>query len=193
MSALDCGASEVVIVDDASTDNTPIVGSTLHRELAEVMYLRNNFRAGAIYSRNRAIDAATYPLILPLDADDMLLTLQPLVDAITIGGWVTGGWREYGVDFKCPPPGILHHKEIGWVTCLFHKSDWEKVGGYDPDFSIGNEIFALQRAFYCAGINPIVISDVIFERNTDAPNTERARQWSHLIKPLIDHKYPYPR
>lgn len=193
MSALDCGASEVVIVDDASTDNTPIVGSTLHRELAEVMYLRNNFRAGAIYSRNRAIDAATYPLILPLDADDMLLTLQPLVDAIERDTWVYGGWREYGVDFQGRADGMLHSKELCWITCLFWKGDWKRVGGYDAEFNIGNEIFALQRAFHCAGIKPIRIPDVIFERNTDAPNTERARQWAHLIKPLIDDKYPYTR
>lgn len=190
MSALECGAAEVVIVDDASTDNTHIVGSQLHRELAEVMYLHNNFRAGAIYSRNRAIDAATYKLILPLDADDMLLTLQPLVDAITVGGWVYGGWREYGVDYQGRADGMLHSKELSWVTMLFWKEHWKLVGGYDPDFSIGNEVWAFQRALYCLGVTPKRISDIIFERNTDAPNTERARQWAHLIRPLIDDKYP---
>ncbi len=190
MSALDCGAAEVVIVDDASTDNTHIVGNTLHRELTEVMYLRNNFRAGAIYSRNRAIDAATYNLILPLDADDMLLTLQPLVDAITQGAWVYGGWREYGVDYLPPPTGMLHSKELSWITMLFWKQDWKTIGGYDPDFSVGNEVWAMQRALHCVGITPIRISDIILERNTDAPRTERARQWAHLIRPLIDDKYP---
>lgn len=190
MSALNCGAAEVVIVDDASTDNTHIVGSTLHRELTEVMYLRNNFRAGAIYSRNRAIDAATYNLILPLDADDTLLTLAPLVDAIEPGRWVYGGWREYGCEYQGKPEGIIGTKELCWVTCLFWKGDWKRVGGYDPEFSIGNESWAFQRALHCAGIQPKRISSIIFERNTDAPNTERARQWAHLIRPLIDDKYP---
>lgn len=189
-SALNCGAAEVVIVDDASTDNTHIVGSQLHREYADVMYLRNNFRAGAIYSRNRAIDAATYNLILPLDADDVLLTLQPLVDAYAVGSWVYGGWREYGVDYPGRADGMLHSKELCWITCLFHKGDWKQAGGYDPDFSIGNEIWAFQRALHCLGVKPHKISDIIFERNTDAPNTERARQWAHLIRPLIDNKYP---
>jgi glycosyltransferase involved in cell wall biosynthesis len=191
MSALDCGASEVVIVDDASTDNTEFVGKALHRDCPEVLYLRNNFRAGAIYSRNRGIDAATYNLIVPLDADDVLLNLQPLVDAYTVGAWVYGGWREYGVDYPGRADGMLHSKELSWITMLFCKGDWKRVGGYDADFSIGNEVFALQRAFHCAGIKPIRIPDIVFERNTDAPNTERARQWAHLIKPLIDHKYPY--
>lgn len=190
MSALDCGAAEVVIVDDASTDHTDFVGKALHRDYAEVLYLRNNFRAGAIYSRNRGIDAATYDLILPLDADDMLLTLAPLVDAIAPDTWVYGGWREYGVDYPGRADGMLHSKELCWVTCLFNKADWRRVGGYDPEFSIGNEIWAFQRALNCIGVTPIKISSIIFERNTDAPHTERARQWAHLIKPLIDDKYP---
>jgi glycosyltransferase involved in cell wall biosynthesis len=190
MSALECGAAEVVIVDDASTDNTYIVGNQLHRELAEVLYLRNNFRAGAIYSRNRAIDAATYNLILPLDADDVLLTLQSLVDAIQPDTWCYGGWREYGVDYPGRADGMLHSKELCWVTCLFWKEHWKLAGGYDPEFSIGNEIWAFQRALNCIGVKPIKISDIIFERNTDAPHTERARQWAHLIRPLIDDKYP---
>lgn len=190
MSALECGASEVVIVDDASTDHTDLVGKALHRDYAEVLYLHNNFRAGAIYSRNRAIDAATYDLIVPLDADDKLLTLQPLVDAYTVGTWVYGGWREYGVDYPGRPDGMLHSKELCWVTMLFSKADWKQVGGYDPEFSIGNEIWAMQRALHCLGVKPKRIPDIIFERNTDAPHTERARQWAHLIRPLIDDKYP---
>jgi glycosyltransferase involved in cell wall biosynthesis len=190
MSALECGAAEVVIVDDASTDNTEFVGRALHRDYTEVLYMRNNFRAGAIYSRNRAIDAATYDLILPLDADDMLLTILPLIEAIAPDTWVTGGWREYDTDYKCPPVGMLHHKELGWVTMLFWKGDWLRAGGYDPVFSIGNEVFAFQRALLCHGIQPCVISDTIFERNTDAPNTDRARAWAHVIRPLIDDRYP---
>jgi glycosyltransferase involved in cell wall biosynthesis len=190
MSALDCGAAEVVIVDDASTDNTEFVSRALHRDYTEVLYLRNNFRAGAIYSRNRAIDAATYQLILPLDADDRLLTILPLIEAIEPDTWVYGGWREYGADYLPPPPGMLHSKELSWITMLFWKGDWKRVGGYDADFSVGNEVWAFQRALNCVDVTPIRISDIIMERNTDAPNTERARQWAHLIRPLIDDKYP---
>lgn len=202
-SALDCGAGEVVIVNDASTDNTDIVGQYLHDNEARVMYIKNPFHAGVIYSRNRAIHAATYPLILPLDADDLLLTIAPLVNAYQPGTWVYGGWKELvGVEggrrthvakyyaIQPPPVGMLATKELGWNTFLFAKSDWLKVGGYDPVFSIGNEVWAFQRALNCAGIHPVRISDIIFERNTDAPNTDRARAWAHVIKLLIDDRYP---
>lgn len=189
-SALDCGAGEVVIVNDASSDNTDIVGQYLHANEPRVLYMKNPFHAGVIYSRNRAIHAATYPLILPLDADDMLLTIAPLIDAIDDRSWAYGGWREYDVDYQAPPPGMLGSKELCWNTFLFWKLDWQTVGGYDPVFSVGNEVWAFQRALNCAGIHPVRISDIIFERNTDAPNTDRARAWAHVIKPLIDDRYP---
>lgn len=189
-SALQNGAREVVIVDDASTDRTQYIGSRLGRA-AEILYMRNPFHAGTIYSRNRAIYAANYDLILPLDADDVLLTLEPLVEAWRPGTFVYGGWREYNVEYQAAPPGMLHSKELGWVSNLFAKSDWAAVGGYNPVFSVGNEIWAFQRALYAAGVTPVRIPDIIFERNTDAPNTDRARAWAHIIKPLIDSMYPY--
>jgi len=191
LSALQAGAAEVVIVDDCSTDNTETIGRNLAKG-ERVLYLRNPFHAGTIYARNRAIHSATYNLIVPLDSDDRLITLAPLIEAYQLGTWVTGGWREDNTDYKCPPAGMLRQKELGWVTSLFAKQDWYEVGGYNPVFSIGNEIFAYQRALILHGIIPVIVPDIIFERNTDAPNTARARAWNHIIKPLIDDIYPYP-
>lgn len=204
-SALRAGADEVVIVDDASTDHTRDVGEAL-KHAPEITYLRNPFHAGTIYSRNRAIYSATYDLIVPLDADDRLVMLEPLVDAWQLGTWVYGGWKELvsaktmrdgkGTiskfdDFQPPPVGMLAQKELGWVSMLFNKGDWRQVGGYDPVFSIGNEIWAFQRALVNAGVMPVRVPDAVFERNTDAPRTDRARAWAHVIKPLIDDMYPY--
>lgn len=192
-SAIHAGAGEVIIVDDASTDRTHEIGIEIQHRYDRVLYLRNDFRAGAVYSRNRGINAAHFDLILPLDADDTLLAIAPLVGAVERGKWAYGGWREYGVDYAPPPPGMLHSKEVSWITMLFWKTDWQTIGGYDPDFSVGNEVWAFQRALVCAGVLPVRVEQVIFERNTDAPRTEKARQWAHVIKPMIDHKYPYPR
>lgn len=189
-SALRAGAGEVVIVDDASTDHTRDVGEAL-RHAPEIMYLRNPFHAGTIYSRNRAVYSATYDLIVPLDADDRLVTIEPLVDAWQPGTWVYGGWLEDGEDIAPPPAGVLSRKELGWITMLYHRDDWRQVGGYDPVFSIGNEIWQFQRALYAAGVMPTRVPDVVFERNTDAPRTERARAWAHVIRPLIEDMYPY--
>jgi len=190
-SAIRAGAGEVVIVDDCSTDATERIGRALAKA-PEILYLRNPFHAGTIYSRNRAVYAATYDLIVPLDADDQLIALHPLVDAWQPGHWVYGGWMENYETIEPPPVGMLARKELGWVTMLFYRSDFNMVGGYNPIFAIGNEIWQLQRALYAAGVMPVRVDDVVFERNTDAPRTERARAWAHVIKPLIEDMYPMP-
>lgn len=189
-SALRAGAGEVVIVDDASTDHTQAIGESL-KHAPEIMYLRNLFHAGTIYSRNRAIYSATYDLIVPLDADDVMLNIGALVDAWQPGTWVYGGWSEDGAYYEPSPIGALARRELGWVSMLFHRDDWQQVGGYDPVFSLGNEIWAFQRALVNAGVYPVRVPDAVFERNTDAPRTDRARAWSHVIRPLIDDMYPY--
>src|SRR5690242_10313904 len=96
-SALQAGAREVVVVDDASTDRTASLCNNL-KHVDEILCLRNPFHAGTIYSRNRAVYAANYDLILPLDADDRLLNIGALVDAWQPGTFVYGGWREAGVN-----------------------------------------------------------------------------------------------
>lgn len=187
-SALDAGAREVVVVDDGSTDRTPEIREAF--VYTSVTWITNPFRCGTIYSRNRAIHEAGFNLIVPLDADDQMIDLGALVEAYEPGRWVYGGWREDDHEIEPPPPGALHRKELGWVTMLFHKDDWRRVGGYDPDFSIGNEIWAFQCALTCAGVMPKRIPNVVFERNTDASRTQRARAWTHVIKALVKDKYP---
>jgi len=189
-SALRAGAGEVVIVDDCSTDHTERIGRALAKA-PEILYLRNPFHAGTIYSRNRAVYAATYDLIVPLDADDQLISIGAMVNLCQPGTWCYGGWIEDGEVIAPPPAGVLSRKELGWITMCFYRADFNMVGGYDPVFSIGNEIWQLQRALYAAGVMPVRIPDVVCERNTDAPQTARARAWAHVIKPLIEDMYPY--
>lgn len=193
-SALDAGATEVVIVNDASTDNTHVIGQEFYRSNTQVVYLQNHFRSGVVYSRNRAIYTTQCELILPLDADDKLLNMQPLLAAWEWGSWVYGGWCEWNDHtlkaYEPPPAGVLHRKELGWVSMLFHKGDWLKAGMYDPVFSVGNEIWAFQTALVCAGVMPKRVPDVIFERATGGTATTRARAWRHVITALVRDKYP---
>ena len=65
---------ELIIVDDASTDNTDEVVSTAkcHCERSEaIIYLKNNHNRGAAYSRNRALREAKGRWIAFLDSDDI--------------------------------------------------------------------------------------------------------------------------
>jgi len=67
---------ELIIVDDASTDNTDEVVASCHpREggdlSSRIRYLKNDRNRGAAYSRNRALREAKGKWIAFLDSDDL--------------------------------------------------------------------------------------------------------------------------
>lgn len=65
----DYPAIEVIVVDDASTDDTAEVIAAFQQQ-HEFTYLRNDSISGACFSRNRAIDCANGHYITGLDDDD---------------------------------------------------------------------------------------------------------------------------
>lgn len=74
-------ALEVIVCDDASTDNTAEIVQSFRDE--RVRLVRNASRLGAGESRNIAIDAARAPWIAVLDADDAIhpSRLERMLDA----------------------------------------------------------------------------------------------------------------
>ncbi|MBN2751814.1 MAG: glycosyltransferase family 2 protein [Rhodospirillaceae bacterium] len=70
--------TEIVVVDDASTDATPTIISTLDKKLAEIPHITfktctHATNRGAGISRNEGVRLATAPFIGFLDADDEFL------------------------------------------------------------------------------------------------------------------------
>ncbi len=61
---------ELIIVDDASTDKTPIILSNLATTDSRIKLLRNTSRQGISIALNRAFRLASAPLIARMDADD---------------------------------------------------------------------------------------------------------------------------
>lgn len=73
-SVLDQGLPvEVVIVDDASTDNTPAVAAALAAADPRVRLVAFAENLGGGHARNAGIDAATAPWLAFLDSDDLWL------------------------------------------------------------------------------------------------------------------------
>jgi glycosyltransferase involved in cell wall biosynthesis len=63
---------EIIVVDDASTDETPQLLSEISK-LPEITTIRLDRSFGAPHARNVAIRAARYPLVTGLDDDDFFL------------------------------------------------------------------------------------------------------------------------
>ncbi len=69
-SALGSGADQVVIVDDASSDNTQEVGAALAAGNSRVSFRKLSKNLGAAAARLEAVQFARHDWIAPLDSDD---------------------------------------------------------------------------------------------------------------------------
>jgi glycosyltransferase involved in cell wall biosynthesis len=88
---------EVIIVDDASTDDTPEVVTSVGDE--RVTYLRNQRNVGANASRNRGLCTAVGEYIAFLDDDDYYIDPEKIVDQVML---------------------LKHNKNVGFVGCGYY-------------------------------------------------------------------------
>lgn len=168
---------ELVIIDDGSDDpNTVTILEQLEREGALLLHTNHLRPAGA---RNAGISAASGEYILPLDADDWIeptyieMAVKVLDSSEKVGvvycraelfGEQNGPWElpDYTLDKM-----LLDN--IVFVTALFRKKDWSKVGGYrttmihgmeDYDFwlailELDREIVQLPETLFHYRIKPV--------------------------------------
>lgn len=193
-SALDANADHVVQVNDGETIRLAAsdMPSIILNHVEDWFHI-STLHAGVCHARNLGIFYAKHDLIVPLDADDELLPdgLQHLVDAWEPGTLVYGNWLE-GDELKiAPPPEMLRRKHVAHATWLFHKDDWAKVGGYDPDMNLGGEDWAFMCALVGAGVKPVHVNAPIYRRTVRAGSrTDQTRNRIDFIKQLLREKYP---
>lgn len=174
--------------------------SALTEGVGDIQVLPDMDGHGVCYARNKAIGRAHLDdLILPLDADDYLRSgaVERMVAVWQPGTVVYGNWREaypdgHTEDKEAPPPGMLNRKHICHATYLFAKADWERVGGYDPDFSIGAEDWAFLIALVNAGCTLVKVdgSPLYVKTMHEDGRTQKAIRHKDMIKQLLLEKYP---
>ena len=154
---------ELIIVDDGSDDEETLkIIKGLGDEKIKVFHTEHLRPAGA---RNYGISHATGTYILPLDSDDTIdkTYIQKAVEVIDnnpkvgvvycqadLFGEKSGLWDLPKYSFN-----TMLLDNIVFVTALFYKSDWEKVGGFNTAMVAGMEdydfwlsIMSLGREIY---------------------------------------------
>lgn len=151
---------------------------------------------GVNIARNFLIGHAPWGLIIPLDADDTLSDIRPLRQAWLPGRWVYGDYLQHegseSTRIHGAPAGILHKRELTGITFLFHKEDWLKVGGYDPDFAYCED-WAFQCNLTHHGILPTYVETTAYERTLKSNGNERtslAGQYWNFYHLMARQKYP---
>ena len=163
-SAIAQEVSEIIVVDDGSTDNThSVVDEFLSRSLQpKLRYVRQPNR-GVCAARNHGIRIAQGELVAFLDADDWFLpnklAKQKALFAADIElGLVQSGWQRVNESgqliFEVKPwesvPELtlaswLRHKPVLPSALMIRKCWLEKVGGFDPAFRAAEDVELVSR------------------------------------------------
>ena len=142
---------EVVVVDDASTDETTEVVRKF--EDKRIKYIRHKQNRGAPAARNTGLQVSNSEYIAFLDDDDEWLPekLEIQITAFkaaqpNVGVIYTAFWRVQNGKKKLFPPSKIKHKQgdvykqllngnfIGLPTVIAKKQCFEKVGLFDECF-----------------------------------------------------------
>lgn len=138
---------ELIIVDDGSDDEeTKRIINEIQNPKIKVFHTEHLRPAGA---RNYGIQKAEGTYILPVDSDDRiheeymekavkLIESNPRIGVVyckaELFGEKSGSWNLPDYSFK-----HMLLDNIVFVTALFYKSDWEKVGGFNTSMAQGME------------------------------------------------------
>lgn len=155
-------ADEVIIVDDASTDDSLEIAQDLVREHSNVKVIRNGINQYLANTLNIGIEAASHDYILPLDPDNwlekgMLQVLKGELDKsrdIDIAYGSLRFLREDGFpDTRVsadgislwPPRDFDYKKQMQFPftgvpsTSMFRRKAWRTAGGYRSRYRTGED------------------------------------------------------
>ena len=138
---------ELIIIDDNSDDSDTVnIINSIHDPQILVLHSDHLRPAGA---RNYGIEHATGKYILPVDSDDTIdkTYIEKAVNVIEsspdtgivyckadLFGEKSGPWDLPEYSFKS-----MLLDNIVFVTALFYREDWEKVGGFSTTMVAGME------------------------------------------------------
>ena len=160
---------EIIVVDDYSNDPSTV---KLLAELDGVIVLHNKGVKGVSSARNTGIAHAAGEYILPLDADDKIdpTYAEKAVNALkkdqTLGtcyclarhfGLKRGRWLL--PHFSCD--NLLFDNMI-FVSAVFRKKDWQRLGGFDENIIRGMEDYAFWLKLAYSGKKVLCLPEYLF-------------------------------
>jgi glycosyltransferase involved in cell wall biosynthesis len=193
-------ATEIVVVDDGSEDDTPNVAAGLG---GRIRYQRIS-HGGPGHARNHGVRLAAADVLAFIDSDDVWLPnkLELQIAALSHAdtpAMVFGHTQEFvssdltpeeaaGLKFNpAPLPGLSPS------TFLIGKSDFDRVGPFDETLATGEFIEWSSRASDL-GIRTVLVPDVVCRRRLHRNNMGRGGAAIHgagyvrMLKQVLDRR-----
>lgn len=140
--------TEIIIINDGSSDNTDEIGLDLECRYDNIKYYSQE-NSGPSVARNKGISEAQGEYILPLDADDLIAdfyiedaakildgnsTIKVVYCEAEFFGKKEGKWNlpVYSAD-------LLARENMIFCTAMYRKKDFERCGGYSEEMTWGWE------------------------------------------------------
>lgn len=161
---------ELIIIDDGSDDEETVgIIESIKDERIAVLHTEHLRPAGA---RNYGISHAKGKYILPVDSDDkidptyMEKAVQRIESDDKIGvvyceadlfGEKSGKWDLPAYSFD-----KMLLDNVVFVTALFYKEDWEKLGGFNTNMKAGMEDYDFWLGILGLGREIVQIPEILF-------------------------------
>ena len=195
-----CNNKEIIVVDDGSDEETKAVLMRIEPKI-DLLLVQDN--QGQSNARNKGIKAARGEFIIVLDSDDYfeptfterafeIISKRNEVKIATCWGRrITE--NDILIDIFKPGGGelssfILQNGSFG--SCMFRKSDWERVGGYDESMKEGFEDWEFYIRLLSNGGVAYVIPEVLFNyRSRKNSTTAHANKIKYELRSYIINKH----
>lgn len=196
-------AFEVIVVDDASTDETAEIMEQLADPWKGIRYIRQKKNAGTPAANNAGIRSAYGRYITIMCADDARQpeALEKLVraqeaypghfiydDVVLAGDGGNKVWRMGDYDFEA----ILEKNSIH-AGIMFPLKAWKEVGGYPEAMKFGREDWAMNIALGRAGWFGFHVNNAGYvyrrhDKNRTLDNT--TPKWREAFKAQLTELFP---
>ena len=193
---------EIICFNDASTDNSIKILNDYSLKYEQVKVIDEPTNRGVIYARNYSIEKCSGEYILPLDADDMIAStyIEKAVNILDSSAQIGVVYslaliiKDNCIDKLELAPfnkdRMLFKNDV-FHCALFRKSDFLKVGRYNPNMYMGDEDYELWLSFIEHGYDFYRIEEPLFiYRTEDNVRSSKSQMRQNLVKKQLVLNHP---
>ena len=168
---------ELIISDDGSTDETPMLAADLARQDQRISVVRSEKNRGVAWAIRQGMEAATAKRFAFLSDDDeyrdtyletlyTALDANPGYDMVYAGVWVEywdtifGGRAGQANEMPLAYPDELPYRNVVWGF-MANRSMYDALGGWPTRFKIANDWDFFLMA-YASGMRLLRITDPLY-------------------------------